>query len=49
MERLIHPISGEQGYFTTVREKELIDIVMCMLLVSQIDATFCSAECGANE
>lgn len=28
MEKMIHPISGEKGYFTTEREKVLIDAIL---------------------
>lgn len=35
MEKLIHPISGETGYFATEKEKTLIDAVLKDFLISQ--------------
>ena len=35
MEKLIHPISGETGYFATEREKNVIDAVLKDFLISQ--------------
>ena len=29
MEKLFHPVSGEAGYFTTEKEKILIDAIIC--------------------
>lgn len=31
METLIHPISGEQGYFCTTKEKDLVDVALKLL------------------
>lgn len=28
MESIMHPISGENGYFCTIREKNLIDAIL---------------------
>lgn len=28
MERILHPVSGESGYFTTEQEKTLIDAIL---------------------
>ena len=36
MEKLIHPISGEDGYFATEKEKTLIDAVLRDFVISQV-------------
>ena len=35
MDKMIHPISGEKGFFTTMEEKKLIDIAIILLVASQ--------------
>ena len=35
MEKMIHPISGEKGYFATSDEKEIIDLAIILLIASQ--------------
>ena len=36
MERIIHPISGEKGYFATEKEKTLIDAILCDYSMNQL-------------
>lgn len=35
MEKIIHPISGENGYFATEREKNVIDAVLKDFIINQ--------------
>lgn len=36
MDKILHPISGEEGYFCTSREKDLIDAVLKDFVVNQL-------------
>lgn len=36
MEKIIHPISGESGYFATNKEKTLIDAVLSDYVINQL-------------
>lgn len=39
MDKVIHPVSGEHGYFCTETEKSLIDAVLKDFVVSQLVVT----------
>ena len=36
MDKIIHPISGEHGYFCTSREKNLIDAILVDFSINQL-------------
>ena len=36
MEKIFHPVSGEEGYFATDKEKTLIDAVLSDYVISQL-------------
>lgn len=36
MENIIHPISGEKGYFCSLKEKTLIDAILVDFSVNQL-------------
>ena len=36
MEKIIHPISGENGYFASEEEKVLIDAILCDYSMNQL-------------
>lgn len=46
MDKVIHPISGEVGYFATQKEKELIDVAVRLLPQC---VSSCSSECDVND
>ena len=50
MERILHPVSGESGYFASEKEKSMIDIAV-LFMANQSEKLPCSPqECGeANE
>ena len=39
MEKILHPISGESGYFTTEKEKILIDAILHDYSMNQLVLT----------
>lgn len=36
MDRIIHPVSGETGFFASEREKLIIDVALKQMLVNSI-------------
>lgn len=36
MEKIVHPISGENGYFTSEKEKTLIDAILVDYSMNQL-------------
>lgn len=45
MERIIHPITGEEGFFATVREKQIINTILFHHLI-QNDEQFAHSIVG---
>jgi hypothetical protein len=43
MEKIFHPVSGEEGYFATEKEKNLIDAVLTDYAINQLVVTESSA------
>ena len=39
MERIYHPVSGQNGYFCTEKEKDLIDAVLTDFAINQLVVT----------
>lgn len=37
MEKISHPVSGEEGYFATETEKKLINVILLNFLINQHD------------
>ena len=48
MEKIFHPVSGEEGYFTTETEKVLIDAVLHDYAVKHQLVTHSPNESGVN-
>lgn len=49
MEDIIHPISGEKGFFISNIEKTVINIALLFVLANIDDViTPCSIECGVG-
>ena len=48
MESMIHPISGEHGYFASEKEKVLIDAILCDYSMNQL-VTSANGRGGVNE
>ena len=51
MDKMIHPISGEKGYFTTMEEKKIIDLAIMLLIASQesMSSHSVSVRCGVAD
>lgn len=48
MERILHPISGEKGYFATEQEKTLIDAIIQDFSMNQLVVTSHSSVSGGR-
>ena len=48
MDKILHPVSGESGYFCTETEKVLIDAILCDYS-SQLVVTSADGRGGFNE
>ena len=46
---LIHPVSGEHGYFCTKQEKELIDVILADFKNKHLVVTSADGRGGAYE
>ena len=46
MESIMHPVSGESGYFCSEREKTLIDAILCDYRMNQLVVTSSRSERG---
>ena len=46
MERILHPVSGESGYFASEREKSMIDIAIIFMQNQSEKLPYSSQECG---
>ena len=49
MEKILHPISGETGYFASEKEKILIDTVLKDFVLNQLVLTSHNVRGGVNE
>lgn len=49
MEKILHPISGETGYFASEKEKILIDTVLKDFVLNQLFLTSHNVRGGVNE
>ena len=49
MEKILHPVSGESGYFTTEQEKVLIDAIIQDFSMNQLVVTSADGRGGVNE
>ena len=49
MEKILHPVSGESGYFTTEQEKVLIDAIIQDFSMNQLVVTSADGRGVANE
>ena len=49
MEKILHPVSGESGYFASEKEKNLIDIVLKDFVINQLVVTSTVNSRGVGE
>lgn len=49
MESILHPISGEIGFFCTPQEKEMLDVVLADFKNRHLVVTSCNARGVADE
>ena len=49
MNKILHPVSGESGYFCSEREKVLIDAVLKDFVVNQLVLTSADGRGGSDE
>ena len=47
MEKCFHPISGEPMYMATVKEKEIIDVALMLMLENNVSSR--SSECDGYD
>lgn len=49
MDKIIHPVSGEHGFFCTNKEKILIDAILCDYSMNQLVVTSANGRGGVDE
>ena len=49
MDSILHPVSGESGYFCSIQEKILIDAVLKDFVVNQLVLTSADGRGGSDE
>lgn len=49
MDSILHPVSGESGYFCSIQEKVLIDAVLKDFVVNQLVLTSADGRGGSDE
>lgn len=46
MDKILHPVTGQDGYFCSKREKEMIDVALIFMSENQSMDSSRSSECG---